>query len=166
MNQLVLINPASIHRNVTTRTLLTEGWPIESSLVGSWGLRPGDLVDIEIPEAGDRLDVRRVNGLTNPAEVKARPDFMVNFVGEHRLQFPRVELPIDITGDVGMRIWRALAPLGLGSEVIVDGPASSGKSWTSQTLARSLLTCAFRGQVLTTSNSAFVFLAIESVRRT
>lgn len=159
-NQLVLISPAWIHRNVPTRSLLAEGWPIESALVEEWGLRLGDFVDIESTETADRFDVRRVNGLMSSANVKARPDFMVNFVGEHRLQFPRVELLIDLTGDVGMRILRALAPLGLGSQLIIDGPASSGKTWTSQVLARALLTGALHGRVLTPENSAFVFLAV------
>jgi len=157
-SQLVLINPADIHRNVPTRELLAKGWQIEPASVEACGLRAGDFVDLEA--AGDRLDIRRVNGLRNATEARARPGFMADFVGEHRLQFPRVELPIDVTGDVGMRILRALAPLGLGSQLIIDGPASSGKTWTSQALARALLTGVLQGQVLTPKNSAFVFLAV------
>lgn len=157
--QLVLIPPNWIHRtDRPTKTILAEGVPLDPTLVEQWGLRPGDLLGFEANPAG--MVIRFVNGLRTQVQAAARLDFMADFVGKHRLQFPARELPIDLTGNVGMRMLRALAPMGLGSQLIIDGPASSGKTWTSQILAKALLTCAAQGQVLTAENCAFVFLSV------
>lgn len=157
--QLVLIPPGWIHRtDQSTKKILADGIHLDPLLVEQWSLRPGDLVKFDQDPAG--LAINSVNGLKSPTASVNRPDFMADFVGKHRLQFPARELPIDLTGNVGMRMLRTLAPMGLGSQLIIDGPASSGKTWTSQILAKALLTCAAQGQVLTTENCAFVFLSV------
>lgn len=150
----VIISPDDLRSGLMLSQLVAQrGIAIDPMNNTNWGvLRFGDEVIVE-----DDGRIVSVNGFAAET-IRARPSFIDDQV--NRLEFPERELPIDFTGEVSLRELRAIAPVGLGAFLSIEGPAASGKTWTSQMLARSLLTAASQNAVLSQEKTVFIFLAI------
>lgn len=139
---MVLIPWAQLREDITfsNTNLAATGLKIPREEASRWGLRPGDQV-ILAPTDTEPPEIDSVWGYTEPEILHQRPDFEADLVDGKRMDYPSSELPIDYLGDPTntMRILRAVAPVGLGSQHFVYGPNESGKTWAMEQELRALL---------------------------
>lgn len=141
----VLIPPQWLYRDEPKATLLDEGVLVPEEVARGWGLLEGD--EIVFRRNASSLALASVWGCTDQDKMAKRPvyDELVS-APSTRPRYPQEEWPIDILGNSTMRAFRAIAPIGPGSQVFVSGEWGTGKTWTARFAVEALLEIARTGE--------------------
>jgi transcription termination factor Rho len=134
-----LIKKVSWLRRFTKGQLMKQaeeqGLLLDPVYVEKWGIRNGDLIQFSQDET--KLEPVLVNGIDSESISKGR----IKIVGADSVepQYAHERLPLERYGDVAVRAFTWLAPVGKGHRLFIVAPPNAGKTWVIRDVWKSSL---------------------------